>query len=232
MSGGSHIINSNDANSLSLSARHRVRSGVEQMILRGEFQSGTKLKQIRLAEHFGVGQGVVREALIELQSMGLVETVDNRGIYVTQLNGKKLIDAIEVRAAIEGMAIRLYTSRSSEEERTKLRRSADLIFQLSSAGLFEEGALLDREFHLELVRLSGNEELLRLTKGYRAFGKIIQMRRSPQAVLEDHLAIIDSVEKRDAETAERLMRTHIEGAKRWLEDQINADPEFIPKWVV
>jgi DNA-binding GntR family transcriptional regulator len=214
------------------SARHRVRSGVEQMILRGEFQSGTKLKQVRLAEHFGVGQGVVREALLELQSMGLVETIDNRGIYVTQLNGKKLIDAIEVRAAIEGMAIRLYTTHSTDDERSKLRRSADLIFQLSSAGIYEEAASLDREFHLELVRLSGNDELVRLTKGYRAFGKIVQMRRSPQAVLEDHMAILDAVEKRDAETAERMMRSHIEVAKTWLNEQIDADPNFIPRWVV
>ena len=90
----------------SQSARHRVRNGVEQKILCGEFPSGTKLRQVRLAKHFGVGQGVVREALIELQLMGLVEIFDNRGVFVTHLNSKKLKDAIEVRAAIEGMAVR------------------------------------------------------------------------------------------------------------------------------
>lgn len=217
---------------LSQSARHRVRNGVEQMILRGEFQSGTKLKQARLAEHFGVGQGVVREALIELQSIGLVETVDNRGIFVTQLNGKKLRDAIEVRAAIEGMAVRLCCASRTADDLAKLRRNADLIFQLSSAELFEEAASLDREFHLDMIRLSGNEELLRLSIGYRAFGKIIQMRRDPQAVLEDHRAIIDSIEKQDLDDAERLVRIHIERAKYWLDQQLKADSEFIPKWVI
>ncbi len=63
------------------SARHRVRQGVEEMILRGGFQSGSKLKQLSLAKQFGVGQGIVREALIELQGMGLVESVNNRGTY-------------------------------------------------------------------------------------------------------------------------------------------------------
>ena len=93
------------------SARYRVRQGVEEMILRGGFRSGSKLKQLNLAKQFGVGQGVVREALIELQAMGLVESVNNRGIYVTQINRKKLVDSIEVRAAIEGMAVRLCCDR-------------------------------------------------------------------------------------------------------------------------
>jgi DNA-binding GntR family transcriptional regulator len=139
------------------SARHRVRNGVEQMILRGEFQSGAQLRQAHLAERFGVGQGVVREALIELQLMGLVEIVDNRGVFVTQLNRKKLKDAIEVRAAIEGMAVRLCCGSCSHEQLSRLRRTADLIFQLSSAELFDEAAALDREMHLNLIRYSGND---------------------------------------------------------------------------
>jgi len=202
------------------------------MILRGEFQSGTKLKQARLAEHFGVGQGVVREALLELQSIGLVETVDNRGIFVTQLNEKKLRDAIEVRAAIEGMAVRLCCIKRLPDDLSKLRRNADLIFQLSNAELYEEAASLDREFHLDMVRISGNEELLRLSTGYRAFGKIIQMRRDPQAVLDDHRAILDCIEQQNADEAERLVRVHIERAKHWLNQQLLANADFIPRWVV
>jgi DNA-binding GntR family transcriptional regulator len=216
----------------SQSARHRVRNGVEQKILCGEFPSGTKLRQVRLAEHFGVGQGVVREALIELQLMGLVEIVDNRGVFVTHLNGKKLKDAIEVRAAIEGMAVRLCCGGVSQEQLSKLRRSADLIFQLSSAELYDEAAASDRELHLDLVRLSGNEELLRLTVGYRAFGKIMYARRDPKAVLDDHCAILDAIAESQPAKAEELVRAHIEQTKEWLAQQLEADSDFIPKWVI
>jgi DNA-binding GntR family transcriptional regulator len=216
----------------SQSARHRVRNGVEQMILRGDFQSGTKLRQVRLAEHFGVGQGVVREALIELQLMGLVEIVDNRGVFVTQLNSKKLKDAIEVRAAIEGMAVRLCCGQLLPEQLSKLRRTADLIFQLSSAELFEEAAALDRELHLDLVYFSGNEELVRLTLGYRAFGKILYGRRDPGAVLDEHCAILDAIAKSQPAQAEQLVRCHIEWGKLWLAEQLETDAEFIPKWVI
>jgi len=218
--------------SCSQSARHRVRNGVEQLILRGDFRSGTKLRQVHLAEHFGVGQGVVREALIELQLMGLVDIVDNRGSFVTQLNSKKLTDAIEVRAAIEGMAVRLCCGRCSHEQLSKLRRTADLVFQLSSAELFEEAAMLDREMHLDLVRFSGNEELVRLTTGYRAFGKIIYGRRDPEAVLHDHSSILDAIAKSQPAEAEELIRAHVEGAKEWLTQQLEAGPDFIPKWVI
>src|SRR3954453_9620210 len=76
--------------------RHRVRDSIQQMILSGERHPGSKLRQQELAERFGVAQGVVREALLELQGFGLVETIDNRGIYVSQLDKSRLLEAFYV----------------------------------------------------------------------------------------------------------------------------------------
>jgi GntR family transcriptional repressor for pyruvate dehydrogenase complex len=164
--------------------------------------------------------------------MGLVEIVDNRGVFVTQLNYKKLKDTIEVRAAIEGMAVRLCCGSCSHEQLSRLRRTADLICQLSSAELFDEAAALDREMHLNLVRYSGNDELVRLTMGYRAFGKIIDVRRNPESVLHDHVTILDAIIESQPDKAEELIRAHIEQAKIWLAEQLEADADFIPKWVI
>ena len=78
-------------------ARHEIRDSLQRMILDGEQQAGSKLVQQQLAKRFGVAQGVVREALLELQAYGLVETVDNRGVFVSELSGQKLLDAFDVR---------------------------------------------------------------------------------------------------------------------------------------
>ena len=91
--------------------RHRVRDSIQQMILSGERHPGSKLRQQELAEHFGVAQGVVREALLELQGFGLVETIDNRGIYVSQLDRARLLEAFHVREMHEGLAARLCCER-------------------------------------------------------------------------------------------------------------------------
>lgn len=222
---------SSGAVDLACSARHRVRNGVENMILRGEVQSGTKLKQIRLAQQFGVGQGVVREALIELQAMGLVESVDNRGVYVTQINAVKLIDALEVRAAIEGMAVRLCCDRCSRSDQRKLQEMVDDILKLFEAGSKEEGASLDREFHHELVRLSMNGELLRVTNSYRAFGKVVQLNRDPEVVYAEHCAILTAIGRGDPDDAERTARDHLVMAKNTLEERLRSNPLFVPNIV-
>jgi DNA-binding GntR family transcriptional regulator len=223
----------NAANSsLGQSARHRVRNGVEQMILRGDFQSGTKLKQIFLAEHFGVAQGVVREALLELQAMGLVETIDNRGVYVTQINGKRLIDAMEIRIAIEGMAARLCCERSTHADHLKLQRLCDEIYRLADAGSSSEAASLDREFHLEMIQQSGNDELLRITHSYRAYGKIIRINRAPNVVHDEHIAIVTAIQNSNADEAERVARLHLNAVKSYVKERLLTDVNFIPNWVV
>jgi len=201
------------------------------MILRGGFRSGAKLKQLSLAEQFGVGQGVVREALIEMQAMGLVESVDNRGIYVTQINRKKLVDSIEVRAAIEGMAVRLCCDRCSRADRRELKGIANNIYQLVQTGSTEEAASLDREFHHRLVQLSRNDELLRVIDSYRAFGKIVQLDRNAEVVRDEHLSIVEAIEEGDADHAERLLREHLQAAKAVLEKKLGDDPDFVPHWV-
>src|SRR4029079_9354424 len=83
--------------------RHRVREKIEQMILNGEPQPGHRLLQQHLAKKFGVAQGIVREALLELEAYGLVEAVDNRGVFVSQLNADKLLESFDVREVLEGL---------------------------------------------------------------------------------------------------------------------------------
>src|SRR5437667_6189130 len=90
-----------------LVSRHQVRDTLQRMILAGERPPGTKLVQQQLARSFGVAQGVVREALLELQAFGLVESIDNRGVYVSELSVKRLLDSFDVREIHEGLAARL-----------------------------------------------------------------------------------------------------------------------------
>src|SRR5690606_18842632 len=148
---------------------------------------------------FGVAQGVVREALLELQAMGLVETIDNRGIYVAKLNSRRFVDAFEVRAAIEGMAVRLCCDRCSRADLRDLQVDAEQIFQCARTGEPDRGVSLDRAFHHRLVELSGNEELVRMTDNYRAFGKIVRLDRDPEAVHREHLMILEAIISGDAD---------------------------------
>src|SRR5919107_5440351 len=100
----------------STTARTRVREDVRRLILSGELKPGTRLTQQQLAKRFGVAQSVIRESLLELQFSGLVESVDNLGIFVSDLDTDMLLQAYEVREMLEGMAARLCCERASRND--------------------------------------------------------------------------------------------------------------------
>src|SRR3954447_9663692 len=97
-------------------ARGRVRDELRKLILIGEFPPGSRLTQQQLAKRFGVAQSVVRESLLELQSTGLVEAVDNLGVFVAGLDNAKLIEAYHVREMLEGLAARLCCEHASRAD--------------------------------------------------------------------------------------------------------------------
>ncbi len=201
-------------------SRHRVRDGLEQIILSGEQKPGSKLPQQELAARFGVAQGVVREALLELQGHGLVETIDNRGVFVTDLSPAKIIESFELREMHEGLAARLCCERATREELRPLQKMAHEIFTLGAAKKLEEMARLDRDFHSRLVHLSRHSMLIRLADNYRVLGKIVRSNRDRKIVRDEHLAILAAIEKGAADEAERLVRQHVAAGRLAIEKDL------------
>ena len=117
------------AENKSMTMRHKVREGIQQLIVKGRCRPGERLVQQRLAKRFGVGQGVVREALCELQMSGLVETIENCGVYVSQLSEQKLIEAYMIRGVHEGLAVRLCCDHMTRAELRELQVLADSIYK-------------------------------------------------------------------------------------------------------
>src|ERR1700748_2174268 len=88
-------------------ARHDVRDELQRRILSGESKPGERLSQQNLARELGVAQGTVRESLLELQWLGLVESVDHLGVFVDNLDAARICEAYMVREIMEGLAARL-----------------------------------------------------------------------------------------------------------------------------
>jgi DNA-binding transcriptional regulator YhcF (GntR family) len=86
--------------------RRFVREEIQRRILSGESRPGERVAQQSLAKELGVGQGSVREALVELQWLGLVDSVDRLGVFVGNLDAARLCEAYEIREFLEGLAAR------------------------------------------------------------------------------------------------------------------------------
>jgi DNA-binding GntR family transcriptional regulator len=211
--------------------RHHVREKLQSMILSGERRPGSKLRQQELAEHFQVAQGVVREALLELQAYGLVETIDRRGMFVTNLDEHKLLEAFEVREFHEALAVRLCCERANRAQIRELMDLAEDIFQLGSANRFDEMGSLDRKLHSQLIHLAGNGMLMRLAENYRVLGKFVRADRDPAAVRDEHIGFLQAIQDGRADDAEQLIRRHVAAARLAVEKRLQSG-EFIANLVV
>ncbi|MBN1553752.1 MAG: GntR family transcriptional regulator [Phycisphaerae bacterium] len=200
------------------------------MILSGQAKPSAKLRQRHLAEKFGVSQAVVREALLELEAFGLTETIDNRGVFVTQINTEKLMESYEVRAVLEGLAAKLCCLTAPRGEIQKLTSVAEEICTAAQAGQLREAGLLDRKLHEDLMRLAGNGMLSRLNEHCKLLHKVLQGTRDFRVVRNEHLAVLRAIEEGQADLAERRMKEHIISGKRYFQNLI-AKGEFVPFWV-
>src|ERR1700734_864572 len=111
--------------------RHQVREEIQRRILSGESQPGERLTQQSLARELGVAQGTVRESLLELQWLGLVESIDRLGGFVGKLDAARLCEAYQVREFLEGLAARLACEHASRADVARLRATAERIWQLA-----------------------------------------------------------------------------------------------------
>jgi DNA-binding GntR family transcriptional regulator len=199
------------------SSRHQVRSGIERMIVDGRFRPGEKLLQHQLSRQFGVSVGMVREALFELEGLGLVESFDNRGVRVRALDARTVDELDVIREVFDGVAARECCGKLKPQDVAELRQMAERIHFLSGVGAYEEKNLLDREFHLRIAELSGNRLLVALARQHQVLGKTSGSMTDAERTLEGHLAIIDAIVSGDHDRAQQAAQGHLRDA--WSELQ-------------
>ena len=201
--------NSTDSSAPRKVGRHRIRKAIEQMILDGQFLPGEKLVQFRLTKKFGVSQGLIREALFELKEGGLVETSDNRGMFVRSLDARSMHEMLVIREVFDGVTARECCGRLTTDDAAELRGMADKIFDLAVAGRQKEKTQLDRQFHLEIARLTGNRILMMWARQHHVLGKVIGVVRDPEETYRGHHALINAMLAGDPDEAEKMAREHV-----------------------
>jgi DNA-binding GntR family transcriptional regulator len=198
--------------------RNQIRDRVRDMILRGQLPPGSRLGQKELANRCGVAQGVVREALLELQRTGLVESIERRGVYVARLDRQTLLEALELREIHEAFAVRRCCERSTRLDMRQLVDVAERIYQLARAGKKAEMDALDHQLHGRLLELAGNGMLRDLSDNYRFLGQMgVGVERDERKVREEHVAILTAIADGRADDAERLIRHHIAATREAIE---------------
>ncbi len=206
-----------------------LKTRIETDIIAGHLQPGERLDEVSLAERFGVSRTPIREALLQLSSMGLVELRPRRGAIVAQIGLKDLLDMFEVMAELEGMCGRLAARRATKTEWDQLARVHLASKQAVSAEDYDAYYRCNVEFHETIYQASRNPFLAEQTMNLR--NRLAPYRRSQlhqnnrlQSSYNEHALILAALQKRDTETTEQLMRGHLTAQGGSLHDFIASLP--------
>ena len=172
-----------------------------------------RLDERVLSEAMGVSRTPIREAMTLLEQDGFLRTVPRRGIYIMRKTKREIVEMIQMWAALESMAARLATLSATDAEIAQLRRMFDSFRDSTPAEHIEEYSDANIAFHQAIVQLSKSQIIMDTIRNIfihvRAIRKmtISQSDRAARSIV-DHLRIIEALEKRDTELAERLVRQH------------------------
>ncbi|HET7085595.1 MAG TPA: GntR family transcriptional regulator [Rhizomicrobium sp.] len=192
-------------------------------IVSGALAPGSKLSEPSLAQQYGVSRGPLREAINRLQERHLVTRTAHFGARVAELSVRTLEETFIVREALEGMAARQAARNCTAEDLAALHRAYARHVRVAKDG--GEGPVWrsdDEDFHVLIVRASGNPMLLRLltedfyqlVRFYRS--QLIHVRGRGTRTVAEHRRILEAIEDRDEELAELHMRRHIAAAREAL----------------
>ena len=192
---------------------------IRERILAGDFASGDRLVEAKIAEQLGISRGPLREALKQLAVEGLVREVPRRGTFVATPTADDVRDVYDLRAAIEGRAARLVIANADPVSLEALRRAVDGIGAAAEAGDLQRLVRADYEFHETLCRVSGNRRLhevfVRNASALRVLLRLEEERfyRSFDEVWNQHRDLLSAVQAGDAPRAEAMFTEHLESAR-------------------
>jgi len=209
----------------SASLRDQAYSMLRQAIADADIYASSeeiRLDERALSESLGVSRTPVREAMTLLEQEGFLRMVPRRGIYIVRKSKREIVEMIQMWAALESMAARLATLHATDEEIAKLRHMFDQFRDSTPAEHIAEYSNANIAFHQAIVELSKSQIILDTIKNIfvhvRAIRRmtISQSDRASRSIV-DHLRIIEALEKRDTELAERLVREHSLGLAAFVE---------------
>ena len=198
-----------------LPLRDVVFNTLRQAILKGELEPGERLLEVHLADRLGVSRTPIREAIRKLELEGLVKMVPRKGAEVASISEKSLRDVLEVRRALEELAMSLACQRMSGEEVTKLRRAnhafAEAIRRKSLIDITER----DVDFHEIIYQATGNQRLVQIISNlreqmYRYRLEYIKDEKKRLDLVREHEQIIKALAARDVRAGQEAARSHID----------------------
>lgn len=211
-----------------LPLRDVVFNTLRQAILRGELKPGERLMEIQLANKLGVSRTPIREAIRKLELEGLVLMIPRRGAEVAEITEKSLRDVLEVRGALEELAVKLACQKITDEQIAELRAAEKEFEQALNSGDVTVYAEADVKFHDVIYHATDNQRLIQLLfnlreQMYRYRVEYLKREEAHGTLLVEHKKIIETIANRDMDAAVDAVCQHIDNQVSAVIDTIRME---------
>jgi len=184
----------------------------------GELAPGSRVREVDIAERFGVSRTPVREALKKLQAEGLVSDSGGWGLTVVKPSLNEVVDGYLLREVLEGLAARLAAERALDEELLIIEQTFDRLEKAHKEGAVEDAVRLSIAFDEALIEAGHNAQLKRAIDAARAAQGVLRRMnlRDEQRLrksVEERREIAQAVTARDPLRAEQAVKDHLRNAR-------------------
>jgi DNA-binding GntR family transcriptional regulator len=198
----------------------RVYDEIKDLILCNEILPGQKLHHQQLSERLGVSRTPVREALTRLVQEGYVSFLPNRGFTCKEIRMQEAEELYELREALEAFTVERAIANLTDSALRGLRAKINSYGRDVQNRFTRERLVYDQDVHLAIAELAGNETLKNTLS--HVFERIVLKRRTDglydpargTAAHQEHLLLLEAMERRDPAEAVTILRKHIQAGKK------------------
>ena len=195
--------------------RELVCENIRQAIIDGTFSPGERLMEIQLADEMGVSRTPVREAIRKLELEGLVLMIPRKGAEVAEITEKNMRDVLEVRKALEELAVQLACEKITAEEIEEMKKAAEEFRMILKNKDITEIAEADVRFHDIIYMATDNQKLILLLNNlreqmYRYRVEYLKREEAHPQLIAEHAEIIEYISKGEKKAATDVMCKHID----------------------
>ena len=201
--------------------REIVYEELKRQILVGEISPGTRMMEVELADVMGVSRTPVREAIRKLEKEGLVTIEPRKGAYASNISIKDMVDVLEVRQGLEGMAAAIASGKITERQKADLLNVVEKYKAAVESANIEEIIKYDEEFHSMIISISGNKTLMQV------FSTVQELALRFRYIYYDDFNRYESMPREHQLIEEAIMSGDAEKARVAAGDHVSKLKEFI-----
>lgn len=198
--------------------REIVYEELREGILTGSIRPGTRMMEVDMAEEMGVSRTPIREAIRKLEKEGLVTIKPRKGAYASEISVKSMMDILEVRSNLEGLAAYLAAQRMSLAEKAELLKMLEQFEEAVRKGDMQGMIWADSRFHRMIVDASQNSHLIKLVEQLQEL--VLRFRyiyykdfKRAEEMVPEHRGIYEAIITANSEQAKVAAFNHIDRLK-------------------